>query len=126
MIKLVSLLNRKSGMSMSDFRTYYEERHVPLITRLLPFAVDYRRNFALEEQPYRTAHMAEGRPNDRVFDVMTELTFADMAMFQRMLDTLSDPEIGRLIAEDEANFLDRAASRSYLVEERRSDLQPGR
>ena len=118
MVKLISLMNRKPGMSMADFIEYYEKRHVPLILRLLPFANDYRRNYALEGSPYQPAHMASGRPADRAFDVMTELTFASMAMFSNMVDALSDPEIGKFIAEDEANFLDRATMRSYLVEER--------
>ena len=120
MVKLVSLMNRKPGMSMADFIEYYETRHVPLILRLLPFVADYRRNYVLEGPPYHTAHMAPGRSDLRAFDVMTELTFASTEMFGNMVDALSAPEIGRLIAEDEANFLDRMTSRSYLVEERRS------
>jgi EthD domain len=120
-IKLVSLMYRKPGMSMADFRAYYEERHAPLIGRLLlPFMTDYRRNYAVEGPLHRSRHMAEDRPVERAFDVLTETTFASREMYQRMLDALADPEIGRVIAADEANLFDRSTMRSYLVEECRS------
>jgi uncharacterized protein (TIGR02118 family) len=118
MIKLVALMNRKPGMTMAEFKEYYEQRHAPLIKELLPFATDYRRNFVVEGQPYRPAHSMPDRPTAPVFDVMTELTFESQEMLQKMLDTLADPAIGKRIAEDEANFLDRTTMRSCLVDER--------
>lgn len=120
MIKLVCLMNRKPGLSMKEFVTYYEEHHVPLIDRLLPFHSDYRRNFIVEGSAHRPAHLDPAREDVRDFDVITELIYDTQEDYQKIMDALADPEIGRIIAEDEANFFDRASIRTYVVDERRS------
>ncbi len=120
MIKLVCFMNRKQGMSMKEFVAYYEERHVPLINRLVPFHSDYRRNFIVDGSTHRPAHLDPARDDTRLFDVMTELIYDTQDDYRKIMDALADPEIGRIIAEDEANFFDRASIRTYVVEERRS------
>jgi EthD domain len=120
-IKLVSLMSRRPGTSMAAFRRYYEEQHVPLVARLLPPAQDYRRNYAVEDGEHRPGHGAVDRaPAERLFDVLTELTYATREDYDRVLAALSDPAVGRLLAEDEERFLDRTTIRSYVVEEFRS------
>src|SRR5262245_28735697 len=119
MIKLVCFMNRKPGMSMEEFKRYYEENHVPLINRLMPFWQDYRRNF-VEDREHSAAHMAPGRQTGAMFDVMTELTFASEEMHQKCLDALADPVIGKIVAEDEEKFFDRSSMRTFVVDERRS------
>jgi len=119
MIKILCFMNRKPGLSMEEFKAYYEERHVPLIHRLLPHWIEYRRNFS-EERPHNSAHMVETRPRDVEFDVLTELTYENEDMYQRTLAALADPEIGAIIREDEARFLDRETMRVVIVDERRS------
>jgi uncharacterized protein (TIGR02118 family) len=117
MIKIVCLFNRKPGMSMSDFKAYYEQRHVPLVDGLLPPSQEYRRNYAIEGRDFAAAHALEDRPAGRAFDVMTEVSFESEETFQKMMDALADPEIGAVIAADEENFLDRSTMRTYFVEE---------
>lgn len=119
MIKIVCFMNRKSGMSMDEFKTYYEENHVPLINKLMPFWQDYRRNF-VEDREHSAAHMAPGRSQEAMFDVMTELTFENEEMHQKCLEALADPVIGKIVADDEAKFFDRASMRTFVVDERRS------
>jgi uncharacterized protein (TIGR02118 family) len=119
-IKLVCFMNRKQGMSMQDFVSYYEERHVPLINRLVPFHSDYRRNFIVEGSSHRPAHLDPARGDTREFDVMTELIYETPADYHKVMDALADPEIGRIIAGDEAKFFDRASIRTFVVDERRS------
>ncbi|CAI7979731.1 EthD domain-containing protein [Parafrankia sp. BMG5.11] len=119
MIKIVSLMSRRPGLTMDEFIAYYEEKHVPLVSRLLPFYSDYRRNFAVEGTEHRTGHMAPGRATERLFDVMTELTYESEEMYRKTVDALAGEEIGRIIAEDEARFLDRSSIRTYIVNERR-------
>lgn len=116
-VKLVTLIRRRADLTSAEFRDYYENVHVPLITRLLPFWADYRRNF-LEDAPQQAGHQAGGRPAERPFDVITELTYADDAMRSRVTDALSDPRIGGIIAEDEARFMDRASMQTFVVDER--------
>lgn len=119
MIKLICLMNRKPGLTMEEFKAYYEDHHVPLITRLLPHTIDYRRNFA-EDVQHHAGHLPDGPPTERLFDVVTELTYATEDMHQKTLDALADPEIGRIIAEDEEKFFDRTSMRVFVVDERRS------
>jgi uncharacterized protein (TIGR02118 family) len=121
MIKLVSLMCRKPGLSMEEFARYYEESHVPLIRELLPFMHDYRRNFVNEIQPPMVSHGQPGREDARTFDVMTEIWFQNLEQYQRMRDALADPAIGQRIADDEANLFDRSTMSSWIVNERRSD-----
>ena len=112
-------MKRKPGMTMDEFKAYYEDHHVPLINRLLPHATDYRRNF-VEPAQHAAGHMAEGRSSDHLFDVMTELTYPSEEMYQKTLDALADPETGGIIAADEAKFFDRLSMRSFRVDKRQT------
>ncbi|MET0269253.1 MAG: nuclear transport factor 2 family protein [Sphingomonas sp.] len=118
MLKCVALLRRKPGMADDDFVAYYETRHAPLITGLCPDILAYRRNFV-----QRDGRIAFGAPID--FDVVTELVFADRAAYDRFSARCAEPEVARLIAEDEENVFDRAATRMMVVEERGGPV-PGR
>lgn len=120
MIKIVCLMNRKAGLSMADFKAYYENNHVPLVNRLIPFWTQYRRNFAVEGEDYHTGHLPDDVSANRPFDVITELTFDTREAYQKMVDALSDPEIGGAITRDEEQFFDRASIRVYIVDEHES------
>ena len=50
------------------------------------------------------------------FDCMTELVFADRDDLSAWMASLGGDEIAR----DEANFIDRGATRAYVVDERTS------
>lgn len=119
MIKILCFMRRKPGLSMAEFKAYYEEEHVPLIQRLMPFYAEYRRNF-VEERQHETGHMIQDRSSDLDFDVLTELLYADEAMYQKNLDALADAEIGAIVREDEEKFLDRASMRVVIADERRT------
>ncbi len=114
MFKCIALLRRRSDISHDAFVDYYERQHAQLILRLLPGIADYRRNYVQREG----AFLSLEAPVD--FDSVTEIHFADRAAYDRFLTTAADPDIARQIAEDEANFLDRAATRMFVVDERAS------
>lgn len=120
MIKIVCLFSRKPGMSMVDFRWYYEQHHAPLVMRTLPPLKDYRRNYAVEGRDFEPGHAAESRQHDRPFDVVTEITFENEQAFAAVQAALSDPLIGAIIARDEEQFLDRATMRTFFVDEHSS------
>jgi uncharacterized protein (TIGR02118 family) len=110
MVKMVCFLKRKPGMSMEDFRDYYEGHHVPLIKRLLQFHTSYKRNYL--------AAPRAGKPwPSAPFDVITEMTFASQEDRRKMVDALRSEEIGGIIAADEENLFDRDAMVVYLVDE---------
>ncbi|KQX23529.1 MULTISPECIES: EthD domain-containing protein [unclassified Sphingomonas] len=114
-MKLLCLLKRKAGMSAEAFRAYYEANHVPLITRLLPFFTAYERNYRDARYDFAPAHV-DDRFTGPDFDVVTEISFASVEDYQRMLDALADPAIGEPIRRDEEKFLDRGSLALYMVE----------
>ena len=76
MFKCIALLRRKPGLSREDFIDYYERQHAPLIRRLLPGIIDYRRNYVELEGAFLFPGAA---PID--FDVITEIWLADRAAY---------------------------------------------
>ena len=56
------------------------------------------------------------------FDVVTEIWLADRDAHQRFIATATDPEIARIIGEDEAQMCDRTATRMVVVEEHASPI----
>ena len=117
MIKLVCLLKKKPGMSREAFVKRYEEGHVPLIEKLLPFYTKYRRSFIIDDEKYEPGHVANAAPPERDFDVITELWFDSRENYEKLLAALADPEIGGLITEDEKDLFDRDKMTMYLLEE---------
>lgn len=115
MIKCIAMLKRRSDLTRDEFITYYETRHAPLILSLLPGIVDYRRNFVQADGAFPAE---DGSPID--FDVVTEIWLENTEAHQRFIARATDPEIARVIAEDEAQMCDRAATRMVVVEERAS------
>lgn len=118
MIKCVALLKRKVDLPEDAFVRYYETRHALLIVGLCPDILSYKRNFVQREGAF-----AFGLPID--FDCVTELCFADRAAYDRFAARCAEPEVARLIAQDEEHVFDRAATRMMLVEEHGGPI-PGR
>lgn len=111
MIKAIALLRRKPGLSREAFIAYYETRHAPLIRSLLPEIADYRRNYVDRAGAFESAVAAID------FDSVTEMRFASRAAYDAFLARAADPEVASLIAEDEENVFDRAATRMFVVDE---------
>ena len=119
MTKSIALLKRRADLSRDEFIDYYERNHAPLILSLLPGILDYRRNFADFEGAFAFPGAA---PFD--FDVVTEIWFADRAAYDAAMAVALGPETAARIAADEENFLDRSATRMFLVDERISARSP--
>jgi len=115
MIKTIAFLKAKPGLTRERFIDYYETRHAPLILAIAPQVCDYRRNFLLTEGAIVAP--AAG-PLD--FDVVTELWYPDRAAFAAAMAAFTDPLNAQRIAADEENLFDRAYTRFYVVDERRS------
>jgi len=117
MIKVVTLLKKKSGMSRGAFIKRYEGGHVPLIKEVIPFYSQYRRSYIIDDERFKSDHVANAAPIDREFDVFTEMWFDTRENYEKMLTVLADPAIGNMIKEDEMDFLDRDEMSMYMVEE---------
>jgi uncharacterized protein (TIGR02118 family) len=105
MFKVIILVTRKPGMSPADFAHHYETVHVPLVKRLVPQLVEYRRNFV---EP------GAGAPD---FDAVTEMWFHDRAGYEALTALNADPIKGALLAEDAMKFMDAPKTRIFVVEE---------
>lgn len=115
MLKLIFLFKRKPGSTPEQFRDYYENSHVPLAIRLLPYFRSYQRNYIDQAKAYSPSGI--GAQVDH--DVVTELTFESQADFDRMMAAMGDPAIMRQIIADEENFMDRSpgARQMFFVDE---------
>jgi len=112
MIKLIALLKKKAGMSREDFIAYYEMRHAPLALQITAMGHDYRRNYT------RTARV-EGKEVSTApeYDVITEVWFQDQKAYEQFSASMQVRDIRAQIVTDEEQFLDRSASRIFIVDE---------
>lgn len=116
MIKLVTLLTRRPGMSKQDFIAYYESTHRLIGEKVLGgYASRYVRRFTTP---------ADGveKPGDP--DVVMEIWFKDRATYEACFAALSEPEVMQMVVEDEERLFDRPLIRGFLVEEHESELPP--
>ena len=107
MFKVLAFLTKRNGTTVEAFVDYYENHHVPLILKLAPAPLVYKRRYLGE------ALTREGGDVD--FEVVTELGFADRAAYFAWMAELADAR-GQ-VGEDEARFLDRSRTRAFVVEE---------
>jgi len=109
MIKLTMLIRRKQGMTREQFREYYETRHIPLAEAHTPHLVGYKRNFIVNQFA-----------GEDQFDCITEFWFDVKGNYADLRGTLFPPQVTAMMAEDEANFIDRSKSQLFLIEEHAS------
>jgi hypothetical protein len=102
----MAFLVKKPEISTAELIEQYEQHHVPLIISLAPAPLVYRRNYLRRDPDTRS-------PDD--FDIVTELVFHDRTAYENWVATMYAPNSG--VAADEATFLDRSRTRSYIVEE---------
>ena len=114
MLKLVALLKRRSGMTLDEFRDYYETTHSKFAEPLKGgLAVRYvRRYFTPIGHPLLDAEVEEPE-----FDAMMEMWFKDQAQFEAAMKVSSDPVLAKAIKDDEYNLFDVPKIRHFLVDE---------
>lgn len=112
MFKILTFLTRKEGLEVEAFADYYENRHIPFILSLAPSPPVYTRRYLKRGAELNPANGSVD------FDVVTEVGFPDREAFLAWMEAVSRPGVGERVAEDEARFLDRSQTRSYVVDER--------
>ena len=117
MIKVVTLLTRKPGMSREAFIEYYETHHRIIGEKYLSgFATKYQRRYM------RSAGFREQDGDAPPFDVLMEIWYPDQEALNGALAVLSTEEAQAEIAADEERLFDRELIRSYTVEEYESEM----
>jgi uncharacterized protein (TIGR02118 family) len=117
MYKVISLLKRKSGLTLAEFIDYYETKHARLGEKYLPTAKLYTRRYL-----HPLVHAVSGEETDEPeFDVVMELWFEDEDAYLAALAAMP-PEAFAEIAEDEVHFMDSSRSRMFFAEEHTSSV----
>jgi hypothetical protein len=112
MFRCVALLRKRHDLSREQFIDYYEQKHSKLILSLLPGILNYTRKYVEIDGAYlypAISHLD--------LDVVTELTFADRASYEKFAQKAGETDIAKLIAEDEQHLFDRDFTRMFIVDE---------
>ena len=99
-------MKRRHGMSVHDFRHYYESEHVPLALRSSKGLVRYIRRYL---EPQSLPETGDG--SDIGYDVITELWFDNENIFNATVTHLSSTLLSPEIIDDEMRLFDRRATR---------------
>jgi EthD domain len=110
MITIHYALHRRSGMSLDDFSAYWRGPHATLVKSLAPQLgiVRYVQNHAAI--PELAASMQEMRGTAAPFDGVAAISFASAEDLARANVDPAAADAQRLLADDEANFIDIARS----------------
>ncbi|WP_293678625.1 EthD domain-containing protein [uncultured Phenylobacterium sp.] len=117
MIKLVYVIVRREGMSAQAFRDYWLKQHGPLVAAQAK---------ALKLRKYVQSHPVDDEASEGMravrgmrgpADGVTEVWWDSLEDFQSAYATPEGVESGRILAEDEAKFIDFEKSAVFLTEE---------
>jgi ribosomal protein uS13 len=109
MYRVFGFLAKRDGLSMPEFKDYYENHHVPPLLSRAPKPLIHKRRYVNRDEEF----MKTGLQVD--FDVMVEVAFADEDTFLAYMGKLFGPEaVDDAVAVDEAKFLDRSQTRAYV------------
>jgi hypothetical protein len=117
MLKQVCLLKRRPGMTMDEFKHYYENIHSKLGEKYLPLARRYIRRYVTPEK-----NPVTGEAEELDFDVVMELWWDSREHFDSSMTKLGDPDIHKEFFEDEERIFNSHHNRVFTVEEHESDM----
>lgn len=113
----ITFLWRKPGLTPDEFRQHYETNHIPLLLNLLgPAFPKSHTRFYITRQLSSTnspdASNADytptifiGNTHDFDYDAFASLVFKDATAFEAFYARLTDPDVAKVVAEDEEKFL---------------------
>jgi EthD domain len=110
--KILIFMKRRPGMSLSEFRDYYENEHVPLCMKYNRGLKRYMRRYI--DHPFDSN---TGVVNEMDFDVVTELWFADAATRDSALKYAGRGILPQDVIDDEEKLFDRSRNRMVAITE---------
>jgi uncharacterized protein (TIGR02118 family) len=117
MIKLVYVIVRREGMSAEAFADYWLNQHGPLVAAQAgPLKLrKYVQSHPVEPEASEAMRAVRGMRGPA--DGLTEVWWDSLEDFQSVYGTPQGAEAGRILAEDEAKFIDFEKSAVFLTEE---------
>lgn len=117
-IKIIIGLKRRPGMSVEEFRDYYENVHIKVASKYLqPGMIHYARRY-LDPMP----HLDTREIHEPEFDVITELWYKDAKAAAGLIWMVSEGKLPADVFEDEHNVFDRPKTRYFMTTECVTDL----
>ena len=113
--KILLFMKRRPGLSTEAFRAYYENSHAPLCEKYATNVDRYVRRYIAP-----LPHPETGPADELPFDVITELWFADEALFNSTVAYLTTSKMPDEIIADEMKLFDRTSFRLATVVEHES------
>ncbi len=110
-------MKRRPGMTIEEFREYYESTHRLIGEKYLSgYADKYMRRFT------NPTVDRDGELRDPEYDVILEIWYPDRETMDACGQRLSEPEVQAEIRADEEKLFDMRYMRAYTVDECVSDL----
>ena len=105
MIKIITVVKKKPGISREDFYKYWKEVHGPFVARHIPYLKKYTQNHFIEVPGFEY----EG-------DGIIETWYDDVESFLKSMEFNTTPE-ARKLGEDWAKIADMGKPKMWVVEE---------
>jgi len=112
MVKMMTAIRRKKGMTPEEFRKYWREKHGPLIQGLPDFTRHIRRYVQMHPMDLPMPADETGMPP---YDGFAEMCFDS---FEEMEAAFAEPSYLEHVRPDHERFLDLAGCSVLLVEDR--------
>ena len=105
MVKLFSMLKRRSGLSREEFLQYWREVHAPLAIKMLPGLKKYVQNHPVDMPEFESE-----------IDGIAEVWFEDLEALRHYWSWRNSEEAKPLL-EDEKKFSERSQWLKFFAEE---------
>jgi len=115
--KILIFMKRRPGLTMAEFREYYENHHVPLCMKYNKGLTRYLRRYIEHPVDGKT-----GAVNELDCDVVTELWFPDAAARDGVLKYAARGVLPPDVIADEERLFDRPKARFVAITECETDL----
>lgn len=118
MIKLIFCLRRRPELSLEEFQSYWRERHAPLVAQVAPL-LRIRRYVQSHgfTDPALAGPVAARGATVPAYDGVAELHWDSIEDLVAVNDSKEAREAGRLLLEDERQFIDLPQSPLFWVRE---------